>query len=57
MKTMYARYIKRWFDVVLALLGLIVLLPVYLVIGLAIKLDSRGPVLFRQSRTICRHIC
>ena len=42
--------IKRVADRVLALLGLIILSPVFLVLILAIKIDSRGPVLFRQKR-------
>lgn len=46
---MYQR-VKRAVDFVLALLGLIVLLPVFLVLIVAIKLDSPGPILFRQKR-------
>ena len=42
--------IKRGVDFLLALLGLIILSPVFLVLILAIKLDSPGPVLFRQKR-------
>ena len=41
---------KRVGEPVLALLILLVLLPVLAVIAVAIKLDSRGPVLFRQRR-------
>jgi len=44
------RYLKRAFDVILALLGVILLSPLLLLIALLIKLDSRGPVLFRQER-------
>lgn len=47
---MYAHYIKRIIDFMLALLGLIILSPLYLVIIIAIKLDSKGPVLFEQER-------
>lgn len=47
---MYAHYMKREIDFVLALLGLIILSPLYLVIIIAIKLDSKGPVLFKQER-------
>lgn len=47
---MYAHYMKRVIDFVLALLGLIILSPVYLIIIIAIKLDSKGPVLFEQER-------
>ena len=42
--------VKRIFDVVVSFVGLVVLLPVLLVIGLLIKLDSPGPVFFCQER-------
>lgn len=42
--------VKRLFDLVLGLIAVIVLAPVFLVIALLIKLDSEGPVLFRQVR-------
>ena len=42
--------IKRLIDVVISLLGLIILSPVFLILIIAIKLDSRGPVLFKQKR-------
>jgi lipopolysaccharide/colanic/teichoic acid biosynthesis glycosyltransferase len=41
---------KRVIDVVVATLLLIVLAPLLLVIAIAIKFDSRGPILFRQQR-------
>lgn len=41
---------KRFYDTILALIGLIVLLPVFLILMLAIKLDSDGPILFKQKR-------
>ena len=41
---------KRVFDVVLSAIGLIVVAPLLLLVALAIKLDSRGPVFFRQRR-------
>lgn len=43
-------WIKRGFDIVLSLMALIVLSPIFLVISIAIKLDSAGPVIFRQQR-------
>lgn len=46
---MYQR-LKRGLDSILACLGLIVLSPVFLILVLAIKLDSQGPVLFKQKR-------
>lgn len=44
------KVLKNGIDRVLALMGLVILLPVFLVLILAIKADSRGPVLFRQKR-------
>ena len=42
--------IKCVLDRVLALVGLVILSPIFLILILAIKADSRGPVLFRQKR-------
>jgi len=42
---------KTLMESTLALLGLIALLPLFAVVALAIKLDSRGPVFYRQLRT------
>src|SRR5579862_7727052 len=42
--------LKRAVDFVIALMGLIVLLPFLLVVALLIKIDSTGPVFFRQAR-------
>lgn len=41
---------KRFFDIILSFLGLLVLFPVFILIALLIKLDSRGEVFFRQTR-------
>ena len=41
---------KRCLDLVLACIGLLLVLPLSLVIGLFIKLDSRGPILYRCDR-------
>jgi lipopolysaccharide/colanic/teichoic acid biosynthesis glycosyltransferase len=43
--------VKRAMDMILSIVIALVLTPVLLLIALAIKLDSRGPVLFRQTRT------
>src|SRR3954447_7800758 len=48
--TAVSRGLKRFMDVVGALLLLVVLSPVLLLIAIAIKLDSRGPLLYRQRR-------
>ncbi|MCW2995130.1 MAG: sugar transferase [Conexibacter sp.] len=45
-----ARVLKRSFDLTASLLGLLALSPLLLVAAIAIKLDSRGPVFFRQVR-------
>ncbi|EPE62571.1 exopolysaccharide biosynthesis polyprenyl glycosylphosphotransferase family protein [Exiguobacterium sp. S17] len=44
------RAVKRLFDLVVATLALIILLPLLLIVALLIKLDSPGPVLFKQMR-------
>jgi lipopolysaccharide/colanic/teichoic acid biosynthesis glycosyltransferase len=41
---------KRLFDLVLAALGLVLLAPLFLLVAVWIKLDSPGPVFFRQER-------
>jgi exopolysaccharide biosynthesis polyprenyl glycosylphosphotransferase len=43
-------YIKKYFDLILALIAAILLLPLFLVIYVAIKMDSRGPVFFMHDR-------
>jgi lipopolysaccharide/colanic/teichoic acid biosynthesis glycosyltransferase len=45
-----AGLMKRIFDIVLAALGLLVLSPLLLLVAVLIKLDSQGPVLFKQER-------
>ena len=47
---MYRGFIKRLIDFVLALCGLIVLSPVFIILCIWIKLDSKGPILFKQKR-------
>ena len=42
--------LKRFFDIVLSLIGLVVLFPLFLLIAILIKLDSRGPVFYRGIR-------
>lgn len=42
--------IKRIFDLLVSLLGIIVLTPLFIVVAIAIKFDSVGPVFFRQDR-------
>jgi O-antigen biosynthesis protein WbqP len=43
-------FLKRIFDLLVSLLAMILLLPVFAVIVIAIKLGSKGPVIFTQVR-------
>lgn len=47
---MYINFFKRLLDVVLSFVACIVLSPVLLIVALAVKLDSKGPVFFKQKR-------
>lgn len=47
---MYYLKFKRFFDFVLALIGLIIFFPIFLSLMILIKLDSKGPILFKQKR-------
>lgn len=44
------QYVKRFFDIVLSLGAIIVLSPLLIILAVLIKLDSKGPVLFKQKR-------
>jgi Undecaprenyl-phosphate glucose phosphotransferase len=48
--TLAERIAKRSFDIFFSALGLILLSPLFLMIALAIKLESQGPVIFKQRR-------
>ena len=41
---------KRFFDIFVAVLGVVLTSPILLILALAIKLDSKGPVIFKQER-------
>ena len=41
---------KRFYDTLGAFIGMLILLPFYLIIMILIKIDSKGPILFRQKR-------
>lgn len=47
---MYLKFGKRFLDCLLSFLALLVLSPVYLLLAIAVKVDSKGPVLFKQKR-------
>lgn len=46
---MYLKF-KRLMDIVLSFIGLVILSPIFLILIIAIKIDSKGPVLFKQKR-------
>ena len=43
-------FFKRVFDVIVSLIMLVVLSPLFLILAIAIKIDSKGPVFYRQVR-------
>lgn len=49
-KKNFSLFCKRVFDIAVSLIMLILLSPVFLILAIAIKADSRGPVFFRQER-------
>lgn len=42
--------IKRLMDIILSSIGIVVLSPIFLILVIAIKVDSEGPILFKQKR-------
>lgn len=42
--------VKRLFDIVLSLFGIVILSPLYIILYIAIKLDSKGPAIYKQVR-------
>lgn len=46
----FSLLIKRLFDIIVSLFALVCLSPVYLILAVAIKIDSPGPVFYRQER-------
>ncbi len=41
---------KRIFDIIISLIAILIGLPIFIIIGILIKIDSKGPVFFRQER-------
>lgn len=48
---MYKKYVKRILDVLLAIILLLIAYPFMIVIAILIKLDSKGPIIFKQKRS------
>lgn len=46
----FSLFWKRVFDIIVSLIMLIILFPFFLILAIAIKIDSRGPVFYRQER-------
>lgn len=46
----YSKYIKRVCDIIISFIGLIILSPLFLIIGILIKIESKGPVFFLHER-------
>lgn len=49
-KKNFGLFFKRCFDFTVSTVMLLILLPVFIILAIAIKIDSRGPVFFRQER-------
>lgn len=49
-KRLYRRYFKRLMDIILSLIGLIVLSPIILIVGLLVKIKLGSPIIFKQER-------
>lgn len=48
--TMYNKFVKRVLDIAVSLVGIVVLSIPMLIVAIVVKLDSKGPVLFKQKR-------
>lgn len=49
-KSIYGMF-KRLFDILISLFGIIISSPIMIIVAIAIKLDSKGPAIFKQERT------
>jgi exopolysaccharide biosynthesis polyprenyl glycosylphosphotransferase len=49
-KSNFFRFIKRFFDILVSLTAIILLSPILITVAIAIKLESRGPLVFKQLR-------
>ena len=48
--TFYSKRLKRGFDILLSITGLILLIPIWLLLMVLIKIDSKGPIFYKQKR-------
>lgn len=49
-KSFYYYFLKRLIDTIFSLTGIILLSPIFLIVSVLIKIDSKGPVIFAQER-------
>lgn len=47
---MYKAFIKRLIDIILSFVGMIVLIPIFIIVGMVIYVDDPGPIFFKQKR-------
>lgn len=47
---MYKVFIKRFIDIFMSIIGIIVLIPVFVIVGIVIYIDDPGPIFFKQKR-------
>ncbi len=47
---LFNKFLKRFFDILLCSIAIVVLIPVWIIIAIAIKCDSKGPVFYAQER-------
>ena len=47
---MYKTFVKRFIDILLSFIGMIILFPVFVIVGIVIYVDDPGPVFFKQKR-------
>ena len=43
-------FIKRFFDITLSFIGLMLVIPLFIIISIFIKIESKGPIIFKQQR-------
>lgn len=49
-KRKFSLFVKRFMDILFSVIGLVAFFPIFLILGIAIKIDSKGPIFFRQER-------
>lgn len=47
---MYRKFFKRLIDIVLSSIGIVILSPIFIILSIAIYIDSPGPIMFKQKR-------